>query len=226
MIKLDLHTHSILSQDGAITQKQYTELLNASLLDVVAITDHNDIRFAQELQQQLGEKIIVGEEIRSKEGEVIGLFLTKRIAPYLSLKETVAAIHRQKGLVYIPHPFETLRLGVAKDLLAQVIHEIDIIETFNARSLQRQKGKLAEHFAYSHHIVQTASSDAHCRYGLTTSYAILTEVPTAKTLVSLLSESTLVTKPAPLWTYLCPAINRLKKRLGGRTYGPQHIVSA
>ena len=61
MIKIDLHTHSTASKDGGITKEQYHEALKHKLLDVVAITDHGRIDFALELQQDLGNKIIVGK---------------------------------------------------------------------------------------------------------------------------------------------------------------------
>ncbi len=80
MIKTDLHTHSAASPDGSITVNQYKETLAKQTLDCIAITDHNRIDFALSLQQVLGpEKIIVGEEISTKQGDIIGLFLTKLV---------------------------------------------------------------------------------------------------------------------------------------------------
>ena len=107
--KIDLHTHSIISYDGGITEKQYRKILEMGILDYVAITDHNETRFAGIMQKKFGDKIIIGEEIKTKEGEIIGLFLKKTIASGQSTEETAAAIHLQGGLVYIPHPFETRR---------------------------------------------------------------------------------------------------------------------
>ena len=75
MIKLDLHTHSIISPDGGLTEAHYKRVLTQGALDCLAITDHNDITFAQMMWQRFGKKIIVGEEITTSEGEMIGLFL-------------------------------------------------------------------------------------------------------------------------------------------------------
>ncbi|HLF66947.1 MAG TPA: PHP domain-containing protein, partial [Gammaproteobacteria bacterium] len=63
MYKIDLHTHSTASPDGGITADQYAHALSTNLLDVIAVTDHNHIDFALGLQKQLGDRIIVGEEI-------------------------------------------------------------------------------------------------------------------------------------------------------------------
>ncbi|MDA1317355.1 MAG: hypothetical protein O3B87_05045, partial [bacterium] len=101
--KIDLHTHSVLSHDGGISELEYKSVLDAHILDFVAITDHNQIEFALQMHEQFPEKIIVGEEIKTNEGDIIGLFLTKLISPGLSSKKTVELIKDQDGLVYIPH---------------------------------------------------------------------------------------------------------------------------
>ena len=92
MIRLDLHTHSTGSPDGGIRLEEYKKLLDDKDLDVIAITDHDSIEQAVTIQKQLGERSIVGEEITTKDGEIIGLYLTQKIAPGLSAKDTVAAL--------------------------------------------------------------------------------------------------------------------------------------
>jgi predicted metal-dependent phosphoesterase TrpH len=74
MYKIDLHTHSSASSDGGITADQYSKIISQNILDYVAITDHNKVSFAMKLSEELGDKIIVGEEIMTSEGEIIGLF--------------------------------------------------------------------------------------------------------------------------------------------------------
>src|SRR5882757_5862760 len=99
MIKIDLHTHSVASPDGSLTAVHYQRALGR--LDVIAVTDHNRIDFAQKLQTELGERIIVGEEITTLEGEIVGLYLQTLIPAGLSVVETVRQIHAQGALVYI-----------------------------------------------------------------------------------------------------------------------------
>ena len=76
------------------------------------MTDHNEISGALEAREKAAEygvKVIVGEEVKTKDqGEVIGLFIEEKIPRGMSLEETIAEIRRQGGLVYVPHPFDRL----------------------------------------------------------------------------------------------------------------------
>lgn len=210
MIKLDLHTHSIISPDGGIGESDYKKLLGKKILDCIAITDHNQIDFAQKLHKKFGGKIIVGEEITTTDGEIIGLFLKEVIQPGLSAKETAQLIHNQGGLVYIPHPLETLRKGIQLPILEQIIGIIDIVEVFNGRGKWRGKSKEANEFTKKYHFTCAASSDAHGFYGVGETYTEIKELPTVSTLKDLLSNGIVRKEYAPLWTFLYPSINRMK----------------
>ena len=213
MIKLDLHTHSIISPDGGIDADQYEALLKEGIIDCVAITDHNETTFAKDLHNKLGEKVIVGEEIMTRDGEMIGLFLKKTIPSALSAKETLERIHDQEGLVYIPHPFEIFRKGIQKEVVLQIISEVDIFETFNGRGAVRGKTKEAQEFGVEHGLVGAASSDAHGYYGIGRTFSIINELPTKATLKKLLQTGNLQKKYAPMMSYLYPFLNRLNNKL-------------
>lgn len=211
--KIDLHTHSIISHDGGITAEQYQSLLGKNILDCIAITDHNETSFAKLMQKKMGDRIIVGEEITTTEGEVIGLFLTKTIPAGLSVQKTVAAIKEQGGLVYIPHPFETLRKGLQREALEKIIGSIDIVEVFNARGRWRGKSSDAEKFASASDCAKAASSDAHGWYGIGSSFSVVAKVPEQQSLKKVLQNASLQKRYAPLWTYLYPAMNKVKNKL-------------
>ena len=211
MYKIDLHTHSIKSRDGSITAEQYTEALENGLLDYIAITDHNHIDFATKLQKSLGDKIIIGEEINSLEGEIIGLFLTESVPRDLSAKDTIKAIKKQKGLVYIPHPFETVRQGISKTSLESIIDEVDIIEIYNGRAFFQNKGPQAVTTARIYNKPGAASSDAHGIKGLGTAYANVAKKPTPENLPEQLHTAKLSMQRPPMKTLLYPKINRIKK---------------
>ena len=212
--KIDLHTHSIISQDGGITAKQYMRILDDEVINYIAVTDHNETKFAKELAKKLGDKIIIGEEITSKDGEIIGLFLQETISKDLTAKQTIMQIHEQGGLVYIPHPFETFRHGLKIDILEQIRNEIDIIEVFNARSRWRGKSSTALKFADKYKIATAASSDSHGQKGLGSSFSIISEMPSAKTLPGLLKKGKLIKQFAPIITYIDPSINKVKHKFG------------
>ncbi|HWY78771.1 MAG TPA: hypothetical protein VNW29_00265, partial [Candidatus Sulfotelmatobacter sp.] len=128
--KVDLHTHSIISQDGGITAAHYEKILRSGELDCVAITDHNETNFARVMQKKLGERIIIGEEISTPEGEIIGLYLNETIPGGISLDEAIVSIKHQGGLIYIPHPYEHFRKGLRRFSIDRITSEIDIMEVF------------------------------------------------------------------------------------------------
>lgn len=212
MLKIDLHTHSILSHDGGISLKGYQQIIKKKVLDYIAITDHNQIEFAQIARKKLGPQIIVGEEILTQDGEIIGLFLKQKIKAHQPLKNTIAQIKKQKGLVYIPHPLETWRHGVGLGLVSKHTESIDIIEIFNARSLVSQR-KMLQKFSCSNNLSFASSSDAHCQLGIGSAYSFVKNPPNSKNLTNQLKNGRLsATKATPV-SLLCPTLNKLKKKL-------------
>lgn len=211
MFKLDLHTHSTESKDGGISATQYAHILREKL-DFVAVTDHNSINLAMYLRDELGNKIIVGEEINTSEGEIIGLFLKALIKPGQPALATIKEIKDQGGLVYIPHPFENVRDGISEANLSSIMYSVDIIEARNGRAFFQNRGPKATTWARINGKVTAASSDAHGYKGLGTSYTIIKQEPTAQNLVELLSTAKLITSRPPLKTLLYPKANLLAKR--------------
>ena len=93
-------------------------------------------------------RVVVGEEIRTPDGDVIGLFLTERIPYVLPLAEVIGRIKAQGGLVYVPHPFDLARSSLGRVLPGLCAEgAVDIIEVFNAKiadqGAQRQAADLA-----------------------------------------------------------------------------------
>lgn len=212
-LKIDLHTHSILSHDGGLSEKHYSDIITNNLLNIIAITDHNTLAFAQHMHTLYPKNIIIGEEISSGEGDVIGLYLTQRIHPQLGIKETARQVHNQHGLLLVPHPFEKFRSSVTKNCFEKHLMDIDLIESFNARGRYKRPLHNALDFAKNHSLAHTASSDAHCRKGIPSAYTCISRYPTNKTLVKMIQSGRTVNIYAPLYTYFCPAINRLRHRL-------------
>lgn len=211
--KVDLHSHSIISHDGGITAEEYEKLFSQEKLDCIAITDHNETSFARIMHKKHGDKIIIGEEITTTDGEIIGLYLKETIPAKLNAVETVKLIKEQNGLVCIPHPFEIFRKGLQQEALDAIAHDIDIVEVFNGRGQLRGKAKEAASFANHHEKSVTASSDAHTILGMGRTYSIVTEFPTQQTLKRLLIRPTLSKRYAPLYTLLYPTINRIKNKI-------------
>ena len=107
--------HTAASGDSVLTLEQLAERARQTALDVVCVTDHNVTSAAvTATERDLGVRIIVGEEIRTPNGDVIGLFLTERIPYVLPLGEVISRIRAQGGLVYVPHPFDPVRSSLGK----------------------------------------------------------------------------------------------------------------
>ncbi len=211
--KVDLHSHSIISHDGGIGAEEYERILATEKLDCIAVTDHNETSFARIMQKKHGDKIIIGEEITTTEGEIIGLYLKETIPAGLDAVETVKRIRQQNGLVYIPHPFEVFRKGLQQSSLDMITDDIDIVEVFNGRGQIRGKPKEALAFAVEHSFSTAASGDAHTVRGIGYTYSIVNDFPTQATLKKLLEQPVLSRVHAPLYTLLYPTINRIKNKI-------------
>ncbi|MBA3724159.1 MAG: hypothetical protein H0W89_04715 [Candidatus Levybacteria bacterium] len=211
--RVDLHSHSIISHDGGISAEEYERILSTEKIDCIAITDHNETSFARIMQKKHGDKIIIGEEITTTEGEIIGLYLTETIPAGLTAIETVKRIRQQDGLVYIPHPFEVFRKGLQQSSLDTITRDIDIVEVFNGRGQIRGKPKEALAFAREHTFSTAASGDAHTVRGIGYAYSLVNDFPSHETLIQLLEQPVLSRVHAPLYTLLYPTINRIKNKI-------------
>jgi predicted metal-dependent phosphoesterase TrpH len=162
-LKLDMHTHSEYSPDSRTPIAAQAKALVAAGIDVVCATDHNTIEGALRLRDLATSlRVIVGEEVTTRDGEIIGLFLEKPIPRGLSGEETIARIHDQGGVVSVPHPFSRNRLyHIKREALELLWSQIDCIEIFNAREAFAADNTRAEAFARERKIPGAVGSDAH-----------------------------------------------------------------
>lgn len=109
MKRADTHIHTSYS-DGVSTPEDIVEAASGNL-DVIAITDHNRVKGAYKAKDyaaknpHLSVDVIIGEEISTKNGHVIGLFLNDKIIPGNTAEQTIDEIHKQGGLAVCPHPY-------------------------------------------------------------------------------------------------------------------------
>jgi predicted metal-dependent phosphoesterase TrpH len=169
-IHVDLHMHTDHSPDCATPVETLLATAREVGLGAIAITDHNEISgalAAREIADEFGVKVIVGEEVKTAaQGEVIGLFLERRIERGMTMDETIAEIRRQGGLVYVPHPFDRLHSVPDYEHLLEIVERIDILEVFNPRVALTAFNEEAERFAAKYRIVPGAGSDSHVAQGL------------------------------------------------------------
>ncbi len=167
-IQVDLHMHTDHSPDCATPVDVLIETAKARGLDAIAVTDHNEVSGALEARERAdGLKIIVAEEVKTaSQGEVIGLFIEEKIPRGMTLEETLAEIHRQGGLAYVPHPFDRMHSVPDYEHLLGVVGDIDAIEVFNPRVAFSAFNDEAERFAAKYRIAAGAGSDSHVAQGL------------------------------------------------------------
>jgi predicted metal-dependent phosphoesterase TrpH len=189
----------------------------------LAITDHERIDGAQRAAEMAAAdlQVIVGEEIRTRDGDLLGLFLREAVAPGLSAADTAAAIRSQGGLVGLPHPFDSLRAsgghraGTREDSLAELASTVDFVEAHNARAY-RGANPSAAAFAARHGLPGVASSDAHSVMEVGIASTVLPGLfTTAEELRVLLPGARLLTGRASYYVRLWTPVAKLVQRVRG-----------
>jgi hypothetical protein len=151
------------SGDSTSTPEELAEAAEQAGLDVLCITDHNTIDGAEQLARDFPCRVVVGEEVRTTAGELIGLFLDERVPLGLEPLEAASRIREQGGIVYVPHPFDPMRARLRHDALAALADAglIDAIEVRNAKTSLEHLNQRSATFAGERGILCGAGSDAH-----------------------------------------------------------------
>lgn len=219
---VDLHSHSSASFDSLSDPRRMIEKAVRLGLTHLAITDHERIDGALRARDLASDRVevIVGEEIRSADGDILGLFLERAVPAGMSAAETATAIREQGGLVGLPHPFDGLRSSggskarSAEQKLTELAAIVDYVETYNARAY-RDANPLAMAFAKRHGLPGVASSDAHSILELGIASTVLPGTfDDAAGLRDLLLQAQLMPGRASyyvrLWTPVAKLVNRVR----------------
>jgi predicted metal-dependent phosphoesterase TrpH len=169
--RADLHLHTTAS-DGAATVRDLLAHVARTDLRVIAITDHDTISAAlaaRHMAGAYGVEVIVGEEVSTRDGHLLVLFLEQELPPGRPLAETVAAARAQGALVIAPHPFgflvrsigRTGPLGFGRYADSAWATLVDAVEIFNAGLWSPQNNMLAARFATAHGLPVVGGSDSH-----------------------------------------------------------------
>jgi predicted metal-dependent phosphoesterase TrpH len=218
---VDLHCHSSSSFDSLSKPADLVRNAKRFGLTHLAITDHERIDGAQRARDLGSDEVsvIVGEEVRTTGGDLLGLFLEQAVPPGMSPVETAAAIHEQGGLVGLPHPFDRFRSSggamAAADSLEELAAAIDFVEVHNARAVGRANERAAL-FAKEHGLPGVASSDAHSLMEVGVAYSVLPrDFSSAAELRALLAEADLVMGRGSYFLRAWTPIAKLVQRLRG-----------
>lgn len=213
-IRVEFHVHTKYSYDCATSFKDLIESCKAKKIDVLAVADHNQIAGALRLQAIAPFRVIVGEEIQTCEGEIIGLFLKKFIKPGQSMGDTIKEIRRQHGLVYLPHPFDTTtrKTAILANSLARHINSIDIIEVFNGRTIKPWDNLQAERFTRKVKKIACIGSDAHTSYEIGRNYMTMQDFATQQEFLTNLSKAKIHRSVVLPWVFILTKYYRYIKR--------------
>jgi predicted metal-dependent phosphoesterase TrpH len=168
----DLHLHTIYSYDGTASLAAVLSRAKQIGLDVIAITDHDEVRGAlkaMELASAYGVELIPGIEITTADGDLLALFITEKVSAGLSLVETVLRVRELGGICIAPHP---MARGVSmKSLSGRVIlkalrnplvaETLIGIEVYNATALDKISNHYARILANRLALAHVGNSDAH-----------------------------------------------------------------
>jgi predicted metal-dependent phosphoesterase TrpH len=172
MGRADLHIHTLAS-DGVSSVAQILDYAETQAeLDVIAITDHERIDAAQAAHAMAAARgmrveVIVGEEVSTRGGHVVGLFMQRRIRPWGSIRSTIAQIHEQGGLAIIAHPLVPYPLCASGRTIRRLLDEQDAtyhpdaIEAFNPTTAGMHWGARAPEFVARSGVAAIGASDAH-----------------------------------------------------------------
>jgi predicted metal-dependent phosphoesterase TrpH len=214
MYKIDLHVHTCYSKDSWLSFGSLISTAEKKGLNCLAITDHNTIQGAIKLKKIAPFKVIIGEEITTQEGEIIGYFLKNEIPTHLSLEATINQIKNQGGLVAIPHPFDKARrCRIKKQALQKIIEQVDLIEVYNARTVWPGAEKKAQKLAQKMGLFQTAGSDAHTHFELGRAFLEIEDFNGPEDFLRQLNSAKLFCQPSPLWVYAISGLAKVSTKV-------------
>ena len=227
----DFHVHTRYSPDSRLSEDRLITLALERGLTHLAVTDHNSVDGALAVRKRTRElglddrlEIVLGEEVSSADGEIVGVFIERTIPRGLSAEDTADFIRDQGGLVSVPHPYDPFRhshiRAPALERLAAT-NRIDMLEVFNSRVTLGRHNLLAAEFAARHQIPAIACSDSHTGLEVAMSFNALPSFRTAAELKSALrqnewhgSRSTVFIHLGTRYAVWSKALGRMRRRGG------------
>ena len=229
-MRVDLHTHTHYSPDSILSPRRFVETCQRKGINCVAVTDPKTIRGALAVQELADFRVIVGEEIETSAGQVIGLFLREEVRPGLSPEETIERVRAMGGLVGVPHPCQARivawisanwrndRLGLAlrHDEIVRFLPQIGFMEVFNARVLFPRVNEKARRLARELDLAASAGSDAHSPWELGRAYVEMPEFEGPEDFLEALRKGEVVGRRSTRLVHLISLYAMLRRKLGWR----------
>ena len=210
---LEFHCHTDASRDSLTRPADLVAAVRRKGIDRVVVTDHNSIAGAVAAHHLDPERVIVGEEIMTTQGEILAAYVTEEVPPGLSPQETIHRLRDQNAFISVSHPFDRFRKGgwMESDLL-EILPLVDAIEVFNSRCLDRRANEQAKAFAQKHNIAGTVGSDAHAAFELGQSLLRLDPFNGPDEMRRVIRAGVPLARMSPWWVHLVSRVASMKKR--------------
>lgn len=213
--RVDLHTHTIHSKDCLTRAAALIKRARELGLAKIAVTEHNNLAGALAAKALAPELVIVGEEIKTTEGEIIGYYVTEEVPRGLTPEETVKRLRGQGAVITIPHPLDSVRSSaMGREAVLRIIDQVDALEVRNARCVRPADNQAAEELAAQYGKLVTAGSDAHIVAELGRCYLELPPFEdNAESFRAALRHAAVRGSESPWWPHLASTYARWRKRI-------------
>lgn len=213
-VKTLIHLHTDYSYDSEISLETLASFVRTEDIGCVAVTDHDTIEGALRFRHMTDAHVIVGEEITTRDGHLIGLFLEHRIRPGMSALATARAIREQGGLVLIPHPFVALFGCGLRDVAYEIAHLSDAVEINNAQNFFSAPDRRAARFAAETGLVRYVGADSHMVASIAPCYQWMRPFHGASDFLAALATAELSPGRHPLAYFLATGQRLIRSMLG------------
>lgn len=211
-LRVDFHTHTYASNDSLNQPEEMLRVCIQRKVDRLIITDHNTIRVARLVKKMDPERVIIGEEVLTQQGELLAAFVEEEVPVGLPALEAIHRLRDQGAFISVSHPFDLRRHGWKLEDLIKILPFVDAIEIANARCFDPRLNQKAQIFAQQHKIPGTAGSDAH---GYPELGQMVLNVPffsTANELRKVISQGQPEGRTSPIWALGYTQFAKLYKR--------------
>ncbi len=214
LVKAEFHTHTIYSFDSLVRIEDLLATCAQKGIDRIAITDHNEIEGAFLAKELDPERVIVGEEILTTHGEILGYFMSELVPQGLSPMQVIEALKKQNAFISVAHPFDTQRSkNWGEGALEEILPYVDALEVFNARCMSVKFNAEALNCAEDHNLLQLVGSDAHGLAELGQSTLRLPAFKDADGLREALRTSAFEGKLSGSWVHLISTYSKFVKQI-------------
>ena len=214
---VELHSHTSYSKDCLVTPAQFVAACRRKGIDRVAITDHNTVEGALAAKKLVPDLVIVGEEIKTDCGEIIVYFLRELVPPGLPVREAIARVREQGGVVGVSHPCDRYRreaMGAVR--LLPIVELVDALEVFNARCIQSADNDCARAIAQEHGRLMFAGSDAHTTSELGRATVRMPPFDSPQTFLTSLAQAEINARLSSPLVHFASTYAKLVKQVAGR----------